>query len=108
LTRALENILMNAIKYSPENKQIHITSKKVAGKVNIIISDQGPGIPDTDLEHILKPFYRSDQSRNQQTGGFGLGLAITQKIILQHHGRLLINNLRPSGLEVTIELACDK
>lgn len=106
LTRALENILMNAIKYSPENKQIHITSKKVAEKVNIIISDQGPGIPDTDLEHILKPFYRSDQSRNQQTGGYGLGLAITQKIILQHHGRLLINNLKPSGLKVTIELAC--
>tara|TARA_R110001592_G_scaffold295763_1_gene566069 strand:+ start:1285 stop:2589 length:1305 start_codon:yes stop_codon:yes gene_type:complete len=104
LTRALENILMNAIKYSPENKQIQVVTKKIAEKVMIIISDQGPGIPENDLEHILKPFYRSDQSRNQQTGGYGLGLAIAQKIILQHHGRLLISNVKPCGLEVNIEL----
>jgi two-component system sensor histidine kinase CpxA len=104
LTRAFENILMNAIKYSPESKRIKVTSKQERNKFIVTISDQGPGIPEHDLEHILKPFYRSDQSRNQHTGGYGLGLAITQKIIQQHHGSLLINNLKPTGLAVTITL----
>ena len=72
------------------------------------ISDQGPGIPETDLEHVLKPFYRSDQSRNQQTGGFGLGLAITHKIIKQHKGELRINNVQPSGLRVSLEFPIDE
>jgi two-component system sensor histidine kinase CpxA len=104
LTRAIENILINAIKYSPNSKQIKLTSKKINNKILITLSDQGPGIPEHDLELILKPFYRSDQSRNKQTGGYGLGLAITQKIIQQHHGNLIINNLKPNGLEVTITL----
>lgn len=104
LARAFENILMNAIKYSPESKKIKVTSKQDNNKLIVTISDQGPGIPEHDLELILKPFYRSDQSRNQQTGGYGLGLAITQKIIQQHHGSLLINNLKPTGLAVTITL----
>ena len=108
LVRAFENIFMNAIKYSPESKQIKIISKHKNDKVSVTISDQGPGIPESDLEHILKPFYRADQSRNQQTGGYGLGLSITLKIIEQHHGNLFICNINPTGLEVTIELdACD-
>mgnify|MGYP000277124452 CR=1 FL=1 len=60
------------------------------------------GIPEKDLEHILQPFYRSDQSRNQQTGGYGLGLAITHKIVQQHHGQLKIRNIQPTGLELQL------
>ena len=104
LARAFENVLMNAIKYSPKSKQIKVTCKQDNNKLIIIITDQGPGIPEHDLESILKPFYRSDQSRNQKTGGYGLGLAITQKIIHQHRGNLHINNLKPTGLAVTITL----
>lgn len=104
LVRALENIFMNAIKYSPETKQIRIITKREKDKIIVAISDQGPGIPEHDMAHILKPFYRADQSRNQQTGGYGLGLAITHKIIEQHKGNLYINNLKPSGLEVRVEL----
>ncbi len=104
LLRAFENILMNAIKYSPDGSQILVKTWRTNGKVCASISDQGFGIPEEDLENILKPFYRADQSRNQQSGGYGLGLAITEKIIKQHHGSLIIKNLTPHGLEVTIEL----
>lgn len=104
LTRAFENIVMNAIKYSPNLRQIKVTSKQDDNKLTVTVSDQGPGIPEHDLGLILKPFYRSDQSRNQRTGGYGLGLAITQKIIQQHHGKLIIRNLQPIGLEVTVIL----
>ena len=108
ITRALENILMNAIKYSPASGKVDIQMSRLNSMYQLSISDQGPGIPETDLEHVLKPFYRSDQSRNQQTGGFGLGLAITHKIIKQHKGELRINNVQPSGLRVSLEFPIDE
>ena len=103
ITRATENILMNAIKYSPISGQINLQCSRHNNIIKFVISDRGQGIPEQDLDHIFKPFYRSDQSRNQQTGGFGLGLAITQKIIQQHHGQIRIKNIQPNGLSLTIE-----
>lgn len=108
ITRALENILMNAIKYSPTSGKIAIQTSRRNSMCQLTISDQGPGIPEADLENVLKPFYRSDQSRNQQTGGFGLGLAITHKIIKQHKAELRIFNIQPSGLKVSLEFPIDE
>ena len=104
LTRALENLLINAVKYSPEQSAIHIEGKHTEENVIITISDEGPGIPEQELANILKAFYRADKSRHNTTGGFGLGLAITDKIVRQHGGSLAIENRAPSGLCVTIVL----
>lgn len=108
ISRALENIFMNAVKYSPMSGKISISISRQQNIIQLVLCDQGPGIPEQDLKHILKPFYRSDQSRNQQTGGFGLGLAITQKIIQQHQAYLKIENAYPTGLTVTIDFHMHK
>lgn len=104
LTRALENLLVNAIKFSPENTEIKINSEQKDQNIFITIQDEGPGIPEQDLKNILNAFYRADKSRNKGTGGFGLGLAIANKIIQQHDAKLSLENSIPSGLKVTITL----
>ena len=108
LTRALENLLVNAIKYSPENSEILISTQQEDEELLIELSDQGPGIPEAELKDILKPFYRADKSRNRGTGGFGLGLAITHRIIQQHEGSMSLTNREPRGLRVSIRLPLTK
>ena len=105
LTRTFENLLMNAIKYSPVHSTIAINILETQEEIRIELSDEGPGIPETELDAIIKPFYRADQSRNRSTGGFGLGLAISSQIILQHDGRLSISNRKEKGLSVEIVFA---
>ena len=73
-------------------------------KVSIIISDQGPGVPQEDIIAIFSAFYRVDNARNAKTGGYGIGLAITKTIIEIHEGSIHARNLIPRGLELTIEL----
>jgi two-component system sensor histidine kinase CpxA len=102
LTRAFENLLVNAIKYSPENTGISIRILEDEQGIKVEINDEGPGIPEAELEAILKPFYRADQSRNRSTGGFGLGLAISSQIISKHGGKLAFENNKMKGLKVTI------
>jgi len=104
ITRAIENLLVNAIKFSPNNTSIRIAASLEQDTAFIKIADQGPGIPPKDLDHILDAFYRADQSRNSKTGGFGLGLAITNKIIQQHGGKISLCNREPTGLCVTLNL----
>jgi len=104
LTRALENLLVNAIKFSPEQTEIQIYSEQKDQNIIITIQDEGQGIPEKDLKNILNAFYRADKSRNKSTGGFGLGLAIANKIIQQHDGQLYLENSTPRGLKVTIIL----
>ncbi len=104
LARAIDNILINAHKYSPHGSCIQVTSYRTETHYLIEISDEGPGIPDTDITHIVAPFYRTDKSRHTETGGFGLGLAIASNIIEQHEGELSFENIQPHGLKVTIAL----
>jgi len=105
LTRALENLLVNAIKFSPEHTEIQIYSEQKDQNIIITIQDEGPGIPEKDLNNILNAFYRADKSRNKGTGGFGLGLSIANKIFQQHGGQLSLENCIPNGLRVTITLS---
>lgn len=104
LTRALENLLMNAIKFSPEHSTISVNGKLSGEQIVITVSDQGPGIPEQELSNIMDAFYRADKSRHNSTGGFGLGLAIADKIIKQHGGTLLLENKTSCGLNATITL----
>lgn len=102
LTRAFDNLLINAIKYSPVQSTIRLKTFDQEQNIVIELSDEGPGIPEAELSSILKPFYRADKSRNRGTGGFGLGLAISAGIIERHGGSLRLHNRQEKGLLVSI------
>jgi two-component system sensor histidine kinase CpxA len=103
LRRAFENILRNAIRYSYEGSLIDIELKVLEMDAKISVRDYGPGVPEELLANIFKPFFRADDSRNDSTGGIGLGLAIAHRAINLHHGRLTAVNANP-GLKIQIEL----
>ncbi|MDO6774431.1 ATP-binding protein [Shewanella sp. 3_MG-2023] len=102
LSRAIENVLRNGIRYA--NSDISITAIKQHQQVVITIKDDGPGIEDVELEKIFKPFYRPDSSRDRESGGWGLGLAITQAAIKLNKGEIHASNIAPHGLKVVISL----
>lgn len=101
LKRAFSNVINNAIKYGQVAK---VTLELNDENYLITITDQGPGIPEEDLSAVFKPFYRGEQSRSRSTGGIGLGLAVTESIILAHNGKITIENIEPHGLKATITL----
>jgi len=103
LRRAAENILRNAIRYAPEGTPIEITLESSGVAALITVRDYGPGVPGDSLPKIFTPFFRVDASRDNTTGGVGLGLSIAQRAVSLHHGRLLARNAEP-GLQVSIEL----
>ncbi|CAM2875265.1 two-component system sensor histidine kinase CpxA [Legionella worsleiensis] len=108
--RAIENIVRNASHYSPPNGLVaistHFTEERDA--ICIEIKDNGPGVPDEQLETIFNPFYRVDASRTKKTGGFGLGLAIAARAVALHQGTITAKNNQDSGLTVRIVLPLNK
>jgi signal transduction histidine kinase len=105
LHRALENVVRNAVQYTAQNSAIDIAAHSVNEKLIVTIGDRGPGVADADLDAIFQPFFRSG-TRNS-TGnatGYGLGLAITRRVVLTHRGRISAANRPGGGLLVTIEL----
>lgn len=103
LLRVLTNLLSNINRYTPENTIVSISAKK-ADQVIIVFSDDGPGVPEKDLEHLMEPFYRTEQSRNKKTGGLGLGLMLVKQIIEAHEGKITVANQVPHGLVTRITL----
>jgi len=103
LRRAIENILRNAIKYSPENGVIDLTLETQKSEIAIVVRDYGTGVPDEVLSKIIRPFFRVDEARDGLTGGAGLGLAIADRAIQLHNGKLLVRNASP-GLRVSVIL----
>jgi signal transduction histidine kinase len=107
LRRAIENVVRNAIRYTPENSVISINMKlsdKNVGAVEIAIRDSGPGVPNSELANIFTPFYRISNARERKTGGVGLGLAITERAVRLHGGTVAACNAEEGGLLVTITL----
>jgi two-component system sensor histidine kinase CpxA len=102
--RAIENILRNALHYSPPNKPVIVTVLRYKDKIHLEIKDQGIGVPADQLEKIFNPFYRVDTSREKRTGGYGLGLAIAAQAIKLHYGSILTKNRKNGGLMVRIIL----
>lgn len=88
ITQVIDNIIGNALKYSPDGGEIRVTLVVKPSKVLLTISDQGMGISKNDLANVFKRFYRVDQARNSQTGGTGLGLSIVKNIITLHGGSI--------------------
>jgi signal transduction histidine kinase len=96
LTRAIENLLDNALRFTPTGGTVRITCGKTPACVAFSIADSGPGILPSDLPNIFNPLYRGESSRNRRTGGVGLGLTIARRILLAHGGDLAAAN-RPQG-----------
>ena len=101
LKRAIRNLLDNAVKYGKAaNAAIQTTPKTI----EIVIDDEGPGIPEQELSRVFDPFYRLEESRSRETGGVGLGLAIAQSILQAHHGEIALSNRPGGGLRARISL----
>ncbi|HQU82438.1 MAG TPA: HAMP domain-containing sensor histidine kinase [Pyrinomonadaceae bacterium] len=104
LTRAISNIVRNAVAYAGKAGEIKISAENGGGEVKITVADQGAGVPEDSLEKLFDPFYRVETHRARQTGGTGLGLAIVKTCIDACQGRVFAENLTPKGFAVTILL----
>ncbi len=104
LRSAFENVLRNAVRYSPMGSQLHVRAERRDASIEVVIEDQGPGVPEKDLALIFEPFYRVDAARDRAEGGEGLGLAIAARAIVLHHGTIEARNLSATGLAVRIVL----
>jgi len=101
IKRCINNILSNSLKFS---KKIQITCNKKKDHVEIIIDDDGPGIPQSERKKVLQPFYRVEDSRNRNTGGIGLGITIAADIINNHGGNFFLEKSPLGGLRAKIYL----
>lgn len=108
MTQVIDNILNNAIKYSPDGGKIKVTMKTTDDQMILSISDQGLGIPKQDLPRIFDRFYRVDRARSRAQGGTGLGLSIAKEIIKQHNGFIWAKSEYGKGSTFTIVLPYDK
>lgn len=103
LRRAIENIVRNAIRYSPEGGRVAVILKRSGTQLKLSVRDFGSGVPEEALAHLFDPFYRVEKDRGRTSGGVGLGLAIAKRAVELHHGSLRASNARP-GLLVEIDL----
>ena len=101
IKRCINNILSNSLKFS---KKVEISCNKKKDYVEIIIGDDGPGIPKSERKKVLQPFYRVEDSRNRNTGGIGLGITIAADIINNHGGNFLLEQSPLGGLRAKIYL----
>jgi two-component system, OmpR family, sensor kinase len=101
---AIENVLRNAVRYSPQDAPVDVSVTRSDSGVAILIRDRGPGVPDSDLERIFEPFYRVAESRDRDTGGEGIGLAITAQVLKAHGGSAKAANGQGGGFEVRLNL----
>lgn len=104
LRSALENVLRNAVRYSPNDTPVEMQVARANSGLEIVIRDHGPGVPAADLERIFEPFYRVAESRDRASGGEGIGLAITSQVMKAHGGFARAVNANSGGLEVRLSL----
>ncbi len=107
LTELFTILLDNAVKYSPNERQIQITSRKSDHQIDITVSDQGMGIDEKDIPHIFDRFYRADKSRSK-ISGYGLGLAIAKEIVKSHQGAISVESKPGQGTTFTVQLPLKK
>jgi signal transduction histidine kinase len=103
LRRAVENVLRNAVRYSPKDAAVEVSVTEADRNAVIIVRDHGPGVPEEALARIFDPFYRVEEARDKKGGGSGLGLAIARRAAQAHHGSIDAENMYP-GLRVRIVL----
>lgn len=96
------NLIDNAIKYTPENKEVHVHVSSLDGNICISVKDTGVGIPEEDIERIFERFYRVDKARSRDVGGTGLGLAITKHIVKSLGGNIRVKSELGKGSEFIV------
>ncbi len=109
LYRAVENVVRNAIRYTASGTEVAIALRPITlrgvAMAEIAVSDRGPGIPEGQLEAIFRPFYRVDDARSPDTGGFGVGLAIAERAVRLHGGELTAENRAGGGATLRLRIA---
>ena len=108
IEECLQILVDNAAKYTPDGGEVTVQTWRRRDKVVIEVSDTGVGIPEKDLPNIFDRFYRSDQSRSAETGGFGLGLAIAKRMVETCGGSIDVRSRLGEGTTFTIRLARDQ
>ncbi|MEP4771015.1 MAG: ATP-binding protein [Roseibium sp.] len=101
LKRAFRNLIENGIRYG---EAVQVTAEETTNQIIVRITDEGPGIPDHQMNDVFEPFVRLEESRSEETGGIGLGLAITRSIIHAHGGTIELKNRDEGGLEAIVKL----
>lgn len=104
LRSALENVIRNAVRYSPAGARVQITANRLLQSIEVVVRDGGDGVPEKDLALIFEPFYRVDAARNRAVGGDGLGLAIAARAVALHGGTIVARNRSTGGLAVHLSL----
>lgn len=102
LERALDNVIANAIKFSPPNGIVHVDVATHRQQIEVRVRDHGPGVPPEELELLFRPFFRGTNA--VQASGHGLGLAIVQRVMQAHGGEVAAQNRQDGGLEVIMRL----
>jgi two-component system sensor histidine kinase CpxA len=104
LTRAVANLLRNAVKYAGKAGPVTVSAKAQDAQVEITVADCGPGVAEEYLDRLFEPFFRPEPSRDSDSGGVGLGLAIVKTCVESCGGTVSARNLRPKGFAVTMVL----
>jgi signal transduction histidine kinase len=104
MAQVLDNLLDNAIRYSPPGGEVTVTLTREADQVACRVADAGPGIPTKHLPFIFERFYRADPARGRGQGGSGLGLSIVRGLVLAHGGRTAASSIEGQGTTVTFWL----
>ena len=109
LRSAIENVIRNAVRYTPEGSAVEVGLRRQNGAEDnfaiINVRDRGHGVPEESLEKIFRPFYRTEDARDRQSGGgTGLGLAITERAVRLHGGTVRATNAPGGGLDVELRL----
>jgi len=104
LQRALDNVLRNAVRHTADGTAVRVDMHHTGDGISITVRDHGPGVPEEALAHLFEPFFRAEEARTRSGGGYGLGLAIAQRVIDMHGGSIHARHAEGGGLAVTITL----
>ena len=104
ITQVLDNIINNAIKYSPDGGRIIVRLMETHTDLIVSVSDEGLGIPRKDIPHLFDRFYRVDKARSRAMGGSGLGLAIAKEVVQLHGGKIWVNSIENKGSTFFVSL----
>jgi signal transduction histidine kinase len=105
VVRLLANLFDNSVRYAGEGR-ITVSSVRRADRVELTVTDEGPGVDEADLDRLFEPFFRADRSRSRRTGAGGLGLMIVRRVVEAHGGKVHARRGEPRGLAVVLDLPC--
>ena len=108
LNQVVYNLTENALKYTPDGGQIHVTLRRRGADAVWQIVDNGVGIPQEDIPHIFDRFYRVDKARSRETGGTGLGLSIVHQLVLMHGGEITVDSVHGEGSTFTVTIPLER